>query len=400
MAAQPGSAGEVFGVFLRLGLTSFGGPIAHLAYFREEFVARRRWLDERQFSQLLALCQFLPGPASSQLGFATGLMRAGWRGALAAFVAFTTPSALLLFLLAGATAWFEAGAGAQVAHGLKLVAVAVVAHGVLGMARQLAPDLQRAAIAATACAVVLLSRSAAGQLLVIALGAIAGYAACRHVAPTPGTGLPVRHGQRAAIGLLLAFALLLAAAFVLSDSPASLPGLAAAFYQAGALVFGGGHVVLPLLEEAVVQPGWISADQFLAGYGAAQAVPGPMFTLAAFLGGLVDTGYPTAVGALVALGAVFAPGFLLLLAVLPLWGRLTAQPGLAAAFAGVNAAVVGLLAAALYDPLWTAGIHSPTDVAIALGGFALLAGLRRSSVWVIAWCVAATLLAHAVGLAP
>ncbi len=382
---------EVFIAFLRLGLSAFGGPIAHIGYLRHEFVARRGWLDEARFARLLALCQFLPGPASSQLGFAIGLHRAGLRGALAAFAGFTLPSALLMLAFAWLAPRLDTGVGAAAIHGLKLVAVAVVAHGVLGMARTLLPDARHALVAVLAMALVLAVATPWMQLGVVAVGAVAGWLLLRPSAPPAGTpdgGLSLRGARWAA----LAFAILLATAFLvpLSDGPTPV-AIGAAFVRAGALVFGGGHVVLPLLESSMVAPGWLDADTFLAGYGAAQAVPGPMFTLSAYLGAQVGG----IAGAVVALIGIFLPGFLLLWAVLPSWDRVAAMPRARCALAGVNAAVVGLLAAALVDPLWLQGVGEWRDALIAMVGFAiLLAG--RAPLWTVAWCVLASV---GVGLA-
>jgi chromate transporter len=383
---------EVFLAFLKLGLTSFGGPIAHLGYFRREFVERRRWLDENQFAQLLALCQFLPGPASSKLGFSLGLLRAGWPGAAAAFVAFTAPSALLLFAFAALLPYLQGAVGQSAIHGLKIVALAVVAQAVLGMLRQLCPDAARQTIAALVAAAIMTWPEPWGQLVAVALGASAGAALCRDVKPVPGTMLELRYGRPVGWTLLNVFAILLAGLPLLA--PASdLLAVADAFYRAGALVFGGGHVVLPLLEEAVVKPGWIPTDDFLAGYGAAQAVPGPMFTLAAYLGARLPGADGGLVGATVALLAIFLPGFLLIAGVLPLWRTLAERPLAARAIAGINAAVVGLLGAALYDPVWTSAARGPVDVAIALVGFTLLAAWRVSPLVVVLWCVAASVVA-------
>lgn len=393
-ADRAGSAGEVFGAFLRLGLSSFGGPIAHVGYFRNEFVQRRGWLDDARFARLLALCQFLPGPASSQLGFAIGLLRAGWGGAFAAFVGFTAPSALLMFAFAGLSPRLAGASGAAAIHGLKLVAVVVVAAGVLGMARQLAADLPRALIAVAAGALVLFAGSAWVQLAAIAGGALLGLAFCRRVAAPPTVDLAVPAASAAHLGLLALFlAGLGVSTWVLQPTvghaiPPTPGALAAAFYQAGALVFGGGHVVLPLLERSVVDSGWLDAGTFLSGYGAAQAVPGPMFSLAAFLGAAVSTGLHPALGAAIALAAIFLPGGLLLAAVLPAWGRFGRSPAAAAAIAGVNAAVVGLLGAALYDPVWTQAVHSAVDLAIVLAGFALLVLARVPVLAVVLGCVA------------
>jgi chromate transporter len=388
---------EVFGAFLKLGLTSFGGPIAHLGYYRREFVERRKWLDDGQFAQLLALCQFLPGPASSQLGFSIGLLRAGWPGAIAAFLAFTLPSALLLFAFAAALPSLSGTAGDAAIHGLKIVALAVVAQGVLGMLRQLCPDPQRQSIAALAAVALLLAGQAWMQLAVVALGAAAGVAVCRSVQPVAGGGLALRYGTRLGWTLLGAFALLLGGLPLLAAGNAGLVAVAEAFYRAGALVFGGGHVVLPLLEEAVVKPGWISTGEFLAGYGAAQAVPGPMFTLAAYLGARLPGAEGGALGATVAVGAIFLPGFLLIAGVLPLWRAIAGHPVAARAIAGVNAAVVGLLGAALYDPVWTSAVRGAADVAIALVGFGLLVSWRASALAVVIWCIAASVAAALAG---
>ena len=395
--ARPiGTAAEVFRVFLKLGLTSFGGPIAHVGYFREECVRRRQWLDEVRFAQLLAVCQCVPGPASSQMGFAIGLFRAGWRGAMAAFVAFTLPSALLMFGAAALASRLDGGGGAVMIHGLKLVAVAVVAHGLVGMARQLTPDVPRALIAAAACALIVLTSSAWAQLAAVAAGGTLGLLLCKHVSPLGAAVFPVRYGSRSAAVFLFVFLIGLGASLILPDGAPTVATLAGAFYQAGALVFGGGHVVLPLLQQAVVDPGWVGPDRFLAGYGAAQAMPGPMFTLAAFLGAEVPLGLPAAAGAAVALLAIFLPGFLLLLAVLPVWSGLARRGWAASAMAGIGAAVVGLLAAAFHDPVWTQGVRTPADVAIAVVGFALLAIFRVSALWVVLWAVAATIAARQV----
>ncbi|WP_315983567.1 chromate efflux transporter [Aliamphritea spongicola] len=278
-----GSAWQVFLTFLKLGFTSFGGPVAHIGYFRTELVEKQRWLSDSQFAQLLAICQFLPGPASSQMGFSLGLMRAGWRGAFAAFLAFTAPSVVLMMLFALCLPYFSGETGAAVIHGLKIVALAVVAQGVLGMSRQLCPDNTRAGMALLAAAVVLIVGTAWVQLLLVLLGAVAGIWLCREVKPEPAAALQVPYGSRFGIACLAVFALLFVGLPLMSGGE----GIVAAmqgFYQAGALVFGGGHVVLPMLEDAVVAPGWVSAEDFLAGYGAAQALPGPMFSFAAYLG--------------------------------------------------------------------------------------------------------------------
>lgn len=386
-----GTAGEVLAAFLRLGFTSFGGPIAHLAYFRREFVERRKWIGDGEFAQLLALCQFLPGPASSQLGFSLGLLRAGWLGALAAFLAFTVPSAVLLFAFAALLPYVSGGAGDAAIHGLKLVAVAVVAQGVLGMARQLCPDAPRASIAAVSAALILASGSAWMQIMVVIGGGLAGLILCRGVPPLPGGGVHPPYGARLGWTLLGIFAFLLLGLPLAAQAIEGLATVVEAFYRAGALVFGGGHVVLPLLRETVVAPGWVSDDEFLAGYGAAQAVPGPMFTLAAYLGARLPGAEGGVVGATAALLAIFLPGFLLIAGSLPLWRSIAKRPVAAHAVAGVNAAVVGLLGAALYDPVWTSAVQGPIDVAIAIVAFTLLVAWRASALIVVVWCVAAAL---------
>ena len=386
-----GSAGEVFVTFLKLGLTSFGGPIAHLAYFRHEVVTKRKWLDDSHFSQLLALCQFLPGPASSQLGFSLGLLRAGWPGALVAFLAFTLPSAFLLFVFAAFLPQLSGTVGQAGIHGLKLVALAVVAHGVLSMTRQLCPDSQRATIAAVVAAVILVSGLAWMQVLAIGLGAVAGLTFCRDVKPVAAVNFDLRYGGGLAFTLLALFAALLVGLPFVAQSQDGVLNVANAFYRAGALVFGGGHVVLPLLKELVVTPGWISADDFLAGYGAAQAVPGPMFTLAAYLGARLPGSMGGLPGAAMALSAIFLPGFLLVAGILPLWSVVAGRRLAARAIAGVNAAVVGILAAALYDPVWTSAVQGPIDLAISLIGFTLLVAWRMSALLVVLWCVVAAI---------
>jgi chromate transporter len=387
------AAGEVFTAFLRLGLTAFGGPVAHIAYFRDEFVSRRAWLDDARYAQLVALCQFLPGPTSSQVGFSLGLLRAGWAGAAAAFAGFTLPSVLLLLGFAAVAHqvhgdWFDA-----VVRGLKLVALVVVAHAVLGMARQLCPDRVRASIAVAAAVVVLLAANTAAQIAAILVGALAGWAFCRDAAPAGGASRLVQGGRGLGIGLLLAFFALMLVLPWLAATTGGPVAVVDAFYRAGGLVFGGGHVVLPLLEQALVDPGWLSAEDFLAGYGAAQAVPGPMFSVAAFYGYLLEAGAGGLPGAATALIALFLPGFLLVAAVLPLWSAWSAHAGAAGALAGVNAAVVGLLGSALYDPVWLGAVRGADDLAIGLVGFLLLATWRLSPLWVVAWGLGASLLA-------
>ncbi|WP_295813360.1 chromate efflux transporter [uncultured Nitratireductor sp.] len=366
-----GTTGEVFRVFLKLGLTSFGGPIAHLGYFRDALVVRHRWLDEKAYADLVALCQFLPGPASSQVGFALGFLRAGPMGAAAAWAAFTLPSALLLFAFALFAGALDNPLGEGLLHGLKIVAVAVVSQAVWGMARSLCPDRERAGIALAALVLVTLAASAFAQIVAILCGALLGWRMCRNKVGEAGKTVAFGLSKRTGIVSLSLFALLLLG-LPLADQ--MMQGLAVfdTFYRAGALVFGGGHVVLPLLEAGVVEPGWVSRDAFLAGYGAAQAVPGPLFTFASYLGAVLDSPPTGSAGAMIALFAIFLPGFLLLMGVAPFWDRFRQIDAARAAMMGTNAAVVGILAAALYDPLWTTAILSPADFALATVCFLLL----------------------------
>lgn len=384
---------EVFATFLKLGLTSFGGPIAHLGYFHREIVVRRRWVDEVHYAQLLALCQFLPGPASSQVGFSLGLLRAGWRGGLAAFVAFTFPSVLLLLAFAYVIPLPQAPYGRAAVHGLKLLAVAVVAQGVLTMAERLTPDLRRRLIAVGAAVAAIATSTALVQLGVIAVGAIAGVLICRSSGVSEITQLKPAYGPRAGLVLLAVFAILLIAALLPTGDVWPPVSLAAAFYRAGALVFGGGHVVLPLLQQSVVDPGWVDSGDFLAGYGAAQAVPGPMFSLAAFLGARAH-GMNNSLGAAIGVLAIFLPGLLLVGGMLPFWHALARAQRAASAISGVNAAVVGLLAAALYDPVWTSAVHGWTDVAIASVALVLLMATRTPVLAVLAACVLASVASY------
>jgi len=379
-----GSPAEVFGAFLKLGLTSFGGPVAHLGYFRNELVLRRRWIDEAGFGDLVALCQFLPGPASSQLGFALGLVRAGALGALAAWTAFTVPSALLMVAFAYGADLLSAPWGLGLLHGLKIVAVAVVAQAVYGMAISLAPDRTRAAIAAGAV-VLVVALGTTGQVAAIALGGLAGLAFCQADAGGDRVRLAVSVPRVAAIACLAICAALLVGLPLLRDGAASgVVAVADAFYRSGALVFGGGHVVLPMLQAEVVRPGWVSDASFLAGYGAAQALPGPLFTFAAYLGAAMRVPPGGVVGAGAALLAIFLPGLLLVTGVLPFWDRLRRHAKALAAMRGANASVVGILAAALYDPVWTSAILAPRDFAAALVGFVLLTVWRVPPLAVVA----------------
>jgi chromate transporter len=386
--SDPGSPLEVFLIFLKLGLTSFGGPVAHLGYFRREFVVRRAWLDDRAYADLVALCQFLPGPASSQTGFALGLMRAGYLGGLAAWVGFTLPSAVAMTLFAYGESALKGPVGDGLLHGLKLVAVAIVAQAVMGMAQALCPDRPRATIAGLSLILTALAPAAWTQIAVILLGAFAGVLVCRQQADVVVDAAVARISRRMGIVFAALYVVLLALSF--APMGASAVALAAAFYRSGALVFGGGHVVLPLLHAALVDPGWVSDSAFLAGYGAAQAVPGPLFTFAAYLGAVANISPGGVVGAALGLVAIFAPGLLLLMAALVFWQDLRARSNARAAMAGVNAAVVGLLASALYDPLWTSAVRGRSDFAIAAAAFVALIVWRAPPLLVVVSTVAAT----------
>jgi chromate transporter len=380
--APLGDSGEIFLVFLRLGLTSFGGPIAHLGYFRAEFVERRRWLSERSFADLVALSQFLPGPASSQTGFGVGLLRGGLAGGLAAWAGFTLPSAILMVLFAyGAGSLADSSLGAGLLHGLKLVAVAIVAQAVIGMARTLCPDRTRASIATVSLVATLVAPWSIVQLAVIVAGGCTGLLMCNAAVEAVADVPLIPVSRRAGLACLAAYLALLAVTFL----PTS-PGAAAlfdAFYRSGALVFGGGHVVLPLLRNAVAAPGWVPDSIFLAGYGVAQALPGPLFTFAAFLGAVASIPPHGIAGAVLALIAIFIPGLLCLVGTLPFWSVLSADPRARAAMLGTNAAVVGLLGAALYIPVWTSAIGGPIDFAIAAAGFVLLMAWRAPPLLVV-----------------
>jgi chromate transporter len=375
---------EVLCAFLKLGLTCFGGPIAHIGYFRNEFVTRRKWIDEHAYADLVGLCQFLPGPASSQVGFSIGLMRAGLPGAMAAWLGFTLPSAIALVLFAYGASSLSGPVGTGLLHGLKLVAVAIVAQAVWGMARALCPDRERASIVVVAVLIILFSSASLVQIGVIAFGAVAGFWLCRSAPPTPSGHIPIPMSRVGGIAALVAFAALLAALpYAQSQTGSSGIALFNAFYRSGALVFGGGHVVLPLLREAFVTPGWVRDDTFLAGYGAAQAVPGPLFTFAAYLGTVVSpTPYGIA-GAALGLVGIFLPGILILLGVLPFWDEFRKHTSAQAMMRGVNAAVVGLLGAALYNPVWIAAVKSSADFGIALVGFVLLTAWRAPPLLVV-----------------
>ncbi|MGN6306195.1 MAG: chromate efflux transporter [Mesorhizobium sp.] len=384
VAPAKGSVSEVFFAFLKLGLTSFGGPIAHLGYYRDELVVRRKWIDEAGYADLVALCQFLPGPASSQVAFSLGVLRGnGLIGGLAASLAFTLPSAIILFAFALGAAAFTGPLAEAFLHGLKLVAVAVVAQAIWGMAKSLTPDKPRAAIALIAVAIVVFVAGSLGQIAAIAGGAILGLWLCRGngAAITGQLSFPIsRRGGTISLTIF-------AALFVIPPLLASMTGHQAvalfdAFYRSGALVFGGGHVVLPLLQAEVVAPGWVSNESFLAGYGLAQAVPGPLFTFAAYLGAVTGPEPSGLAGASIALIGIFLPGLLLLYGMLPYWDALRLRPAAQAAMRGTNAAVVGILGAALYNPVWTSAVLSPRDFVLALAGFLLLA-VWKSPPWIV-----------------
>lgn len=388
-SAVRGSAGEVFAAFLKLGLTSFGGPIAHLGYFRDELVLRRKWIDDKGYADLVALCQFLPGPASSQVGFALGLLRGGPLGAFAAWAAFTLPSAILLVLFAYGAAAFGGPVGGGIITGLKIVAVAIVAQAVWGMARNLCPDRERATIALGAVLIIVLVAGELGQVAAIAAGAAAGLIFCRnHQAEiTRHIEFPVSR-TFGAVSLVLFIILLVGLPIVATAMTVQGVAVFDSFYRAGSLVFGGGHVVLPLLETEVVRSGWVSHDQFLAGYGAAQAVPGPLFTFAAYLGTVLRPEPNGLFGASIALIAVFLPGFLILLGVIPFWDSFRKRESAQALMRGANAAVVGILGAALYDPVFTSAIVGPRQFALALTCFVLLMAWKTAP-WIVVLVAAA-----------
>ncbi len=385
---------EVLGVFTKLGLTSFGGPVAHLGYFREEIVIRRKWVDEGTYGDLVGLCQFLPGPASSQTGISLGIMRAGLPGGLAAWIGFTLPSAIALTIFAYTTSIFHVSATTGWLHGLMIVAVAVVAQAVWGMARNLCPDRIRATLAIAAAIVILLWASGISQIAVIFAAGIFGLLFLRNIGDTSAlTSIPLR----VPIPRILAFiclglfgVCLIALPLLTLLLPSHALALFSSFYRTGALVFGGGHVVLPLLQQSVVAPGWVTTSQFLSGYGAAQAVPGPLFTVSAYLGAIEGPTPNGWLGAAIALLGIYLPSFLLLIGTLPFWNSLRAQQSFRAALRGINAAVVGLLLAALYSPVWTSTIKSSLDFLLALGAFGLLV-LWKWPPWLV------VLLAVAIG---
>ncbi|WP_423069506.1 chromate efflux transporter [Devosia sp. CN2-171] len=372
---QRGTPTEVFLAFLGLGLTSFGGPVAHLGYFRTEFVERRRWLDDAAYADLVALCQFLPGPASSQVGIAIGKLRAGYWGAIAAFVAFTAPSVILLLAFAFGATRLAGPLADGALHGLKLAALAVVAQAVWAMSRSLTPDWRRRLLALAAAAIVLLLPGALVQLGIIALAALAGYLLA------PRSGAPKFRPDHTGLAFLVAFAVLLVALPLLSLTGNGAAVIAEKFYRTGSLVFGGGHVVLPLLEAELVPGGLIDRNLFLAGYGAAQAVPGPLFSFAAYTGALLNIQPNGLLGALLALGAIYLPSFLLVFGTLPYWQVLRAETRLRGGLDLANAAVVGLLLATLYDPVFLTSVRGPLDLAWASAAFALL--MLRTPPWIV-----------------
>jgi len=385
MRSPRGTAVEVFGAFLKLGLTSFGGPIAHLGYFRTEFVERRRWLDDRGYSDLVALCQFLPGPASSQVGMALGLGRAGWSGMLAAWAGFTLPSAIALILFAFGIARYQGVAQSGWVHGLEVVAVAIVAQAVRGMAGSLCPDRPRIAIALLAALLTLALPSAAGQVAAIAIAGGLGWWGLKRVQSEGEPVLAYPVSRRAGIAALWLFVALLIGLpwWAAATGAPAVVSLLDGVYRAGALVFGGGHVVLPLLQATVVPSGVVSNADFLAGYGAAQAVPGPLFTFAAYLGAVANGPLHGWIGGLVLLATLFLPAVLVLVGALPFWEGLRRRAGIQTTMAGINAGVVGILLSALYDPVWTNAIRGKADFGLALAAFGLLTAGRAPPALVV-----------------
>lgn len=387
---------EVFCVFLKLGLTSFGGPVAHIGYFRDEFVVQRKWLDDRAYADLVALCQFLPGPSSSQVGLSLGLLRAGFIGAMAAWIAFTLPSAAFLVLFARWAETISGPVGEGLVHGLKLTAVSIVAQALWSMGRTLCPDRERSSIALVAMVVVLVNTTPIAQGAAIVMGAMAGVWLCRSEASRLPSRWHVPISPASGLIFLVTFLVLLVGLPALANITGSTSvRLFDAFYRSGALVFGGGHVVLPLLNEAVVTPGWMSADAFVTGYAAVQAMPGPLFTFAAYLGASISS--PGGVqGASLCLIAIFLPGVLVLLGVMPFWGALRRRAFARSAMIGINAAVVGLLGAALYDPIWIGAVRSHVDFGVVSCGFVLLTIWRAPPIVAVAFCVASTSLMSSI----
>lgn len=395
--APRGTVGEVFRTSLALGLTSFGGPIAHLGYFERKYVQQLRWMSTEEYAGVVALCQMAPGPASSQVGFLIGLHRAGWLGGCAAWLGFTLPSALVMFAFALVAPQLEGPITDAVLHGLKLVAVAVVAQAVWSMAQKLCPDRARTAIAVLAAGLLLVVGGAWTQIAVLLGGALAGMMLCK--GPDAVGRLPATFiGFRTSIAAVLIFlALLVLSPVVIHTFPLTLSALAATFYQAGALVFGGGHVMLPLLRDALVPAGWLSDATFLAGYGMAQAIPGPLFTFSAYLGAIVAPPGFASLWSTIALISIFLPGLLIAVGGLKLWSWFGHQSKARAALAGINAAVVGLLGAALYNPIWTSAIFDGRDVAIAAAAFLLLQRWGLPPLVIVVFCVLARLAFAVMG---
>ncbi|GHB70079.1 chromate transporter [Psychrosphaera saromensis] len=382
---------SVFKTFLKLGLTSFGGPVAHLSYFRKELVERQKWVNENQYSQLLAICQFLPGPASSQVGFALGLLRAGWFGAISAFIGFTLPSVILLIAFASILPYLSGEMGIAAIHGLKLVTCAVVADAVWGMFNKLCPDITRRLLTLAVMCMLLFVDSTWSQMFAVFVGALMGIWLCKQPEVETENTINVHYSKKFGLMLFTIFTVLLLM-FMLVGGHDGLFTIAQIFYNAGALVFGGGHVVLPLLQDSVVGTGLVGNEQFIAGYGASQAIPGPMFAFAAYLGALIPVEQGPFLGVFVALIFIFLPGFLLVGAALPLWQAVSHRRTAANAIAGVNAAVVGILAAVFYDPILTSAISSLFDVAVAGIGFIMLMYFKRSPLLVVFWCIAMSML--------
>ncbi|WDZ94103.1 chromate efflux transporter [Herbaspirillum sp. WKF16] len=373
----------LFLIFLRLGLTSFGGPVAHLGYFREEFVSRRQWLSERSFTDLVGLCQFLPGPASSQVGMAIGMLRGGYSGALVSWAGFTLPSATALILFAAGISLHEDTLSPASLHGLKVVAVAVVAQAVWGMGRAICIDVSRIVIMVVAACACLAFPGGLSQIAIILLAAIAGLVLCGGAPQRQADALPIAASSRSgliwlAIFLLLLIGLPIVSRFADSQALSNFD----AFFRVGSLVFGGGHVVLPLLQAEVVPNGLVGNDTFLAGYGITQAMPGPLFTFTAFLGASMTVGPTGLGGGLLCLFAIFLPSFLLVAGTIPFWNALRRNAGAQASLGGVNSAVVGMLLAALYDPVWIGAIHHPSDFALALTAFVALS-FGKAPPWLV-----------------
>lgn len=382
---------SLFNAFLRLGLTSFGGPVAHLGYFRDEFVVRRRWLSDATFADIVSLCQFLPGPASSQVGITIGLMRGGYTGALVAWIGFTAPSALLMVLCAFGVSTFNGAIAGHAIHGLKVAAVAIVAQAVWGMARTLCPDAIRIWMMALSALACLAFPTALSQLVVLGIAAMIGVSLLKIHIVADDAEIPVAESHRVAVVMLAIFAALLLALPTISRVTGSQSiHIVDVFFRTGSLVFGGGHVVLPLLQSVVHTENWMSNDTFLAGYGAAQAVPGPLFTFAAYLGAARSVAPSGWFGGVLALGAIFAPSFLLVFGTIPFWGKLRRNMKARGALAGVNAAVVGLLLAAFCHPVWSSAILGPFDLIVAASAFVALMRFRVLPLLVVVACALAT----------